>query len=48
MKIDKAIEQLCDVLSGLSEDKRIDAINLAREAIHKISPFKAEPVDFIR
>lgn len=29
-------------------DKRIEAINLVREMLHEISPFKSEPVDFVR
>lgn len=35
-------------LSGLSGDDLIQAINQMREAIHEHSPFKSEPVDFVR
>ena len=33
-------------LLGLHE--KVEAINMARQAIHEISPFKSEPVDFVR
>jgi ParB-like chromosome segregation protein Spo0J len=42
------IETLVEELSSLEIDERIEAINRLREAIHKISPFSSEPVDFIR
>lgn len=35
-------------LAGLDTDARIEAINAIREALHQISPFKSEPVDFVR
>ena len=35
-------------LSALGLDERIEAINIIREALHQISPFKSEPVDFVR
>ena len=37
-----------DALSGLSGDELIEKINELREAIHKHSPFKTEPTDFVR
>lgn len=40
----KAVEGLKD----LSGDELVSAINAVREAIHKFSPFAAEPVDFVR
>lgn len=33
---------------GLTLDAKVDYINQLREAIHEISPFKDEPVDFVR
>lgn len=33
---------------GLSLSEKVDYINTLREAIHEISPFKDEPVDFVR
>lgn len=35
-------------LSDLPLDKRVDAINELREALHNVSPFKTEPVDFVK
>jgi ParB-like chromosome segregation protein Spo0J len=33
---------------NLPLDERVDFINSVREALHNISPFKSEPVDFVR
>ena len=38
------IKQMAD----MPLDKKVDAINRLREALHEISPFKNEPVDFVR
>lgn len=35
-------------LSSLDIDARVDAINELREALHAVSPFSTEPVDFVR
>lgn len=35
-------------LANLSIDDRAEVVNQLREAIHEISPFKAEPVDFVK
>jgi len=35
-------------IDSLPLDQKIDAINELRQAIHEISPFKSEPVDFVR
>ena len=42
--IAKIESQLCE----MSGDELIFEINAMREAIHKYSPFKSEPVDFVR
>lgn len=42
--IAKIESQLCE----MSGDELITEINAMREAIHKYSPFKSEPVDFVR
>jgi len=42
------IEKLIVHLSSMSGDERVQAINAVREAIHQVSPFKSEPVDFVR
>jgi ParB-like chromosome segregation protein Spo0J len=47
----KFIKYFDEILSNISEmplKERVDAINLLREKIHSISPFKNEPVDFIK
>lgn len=45
------ISRICGLVARLDcfeLDVKVDAINRVREAIHGISPFKAEPVDFVR
>lgn len=44
----KILLDLIESLSGLNGDELVDAINDSREAIHAISPFKTEPVDFVK
>jgi ParB-like chromosome segregation protein Spo0J len=38
---------LSGVLAGLSENQRIEALNYVRGALHKVSPFRDEPIDFV-
>lgn len=45
------IEKLSEIIQladSLPIDEKIDFINMARELIHGISPFKNEPVDFVK
>lgn len=35
-------------ISGLDLDAKVEAINSIRETLHGISPFKTEPVDFVK
>lgn len=37
-----------DILEKMDVDQLVNAINLLREKIHSFSPFKSEPVDFVR
>lgn len=37
-----------DEMRALPLDELVDAINKAREALHEISPFSSEPVDFVK
>ena len=37
-----------DALKDMPLDERVCVINQLREAIHKVSPFASEPVDFVR
>jgi ParB-like chromosome segregation protein Spo0J len=44
LKVVKAIE----AISSLPLEEKVDAINTIRAALHEISPFKDEPVDFVK
>lgn len=46
--MDKLKEQLLEQLNSLEFDAKIEFINNIRELIHQNSPFKNEPVDFVR
>ena len=48
MNIKQATEMIHEALSGLDQDEAVEAINVLREAIAEHSPFKSEPVDFVR
>ena len=41
------LTQLCEEIAALPEAEKIAALNKARQALHEISPFKAEPVDCV-
>ena len=41
-------EELTKEFEMLTVKERVDAVNSIRESIHEISPFKDEPVDFIK
>lgn len=43
-----SIEQTIKEIAELPIAERIEAINNIRAALHEISPFKSEPVDFVR
>ena len=47
MTIMNLTRDLVSMLSGLDEEQRVLAINEVRRAIHEVSPFKDEPVDFV-
>lgn len=46
--IEKLVGELISELSGLSEPDLVSSINFIREQIHNVSPFKNEPVDFVK
>jgi ParB-like chromosome segregation protein Spo0J len=49
MSIDKELLDLCAKLAAISDDdERIAALNQARESLHRLSPLKHHPVDFVR
>lgn len=41
------LTQLCEEIAALPEDEKVKALNRARSELHKISPFKSEPVDCV-
>jgi len=43
-----SIKQTLTNIAELDIEERIEAINILREEIHEISPFKHEPVDFVK
>lgn len=45
---DKLIASVIAAIDALDGAERIDAINAVRAAVHEVSPFKSEPVDFVR
>lgn len=46
--IKSRIKEFCDEINECELDEKIEMINDIRESIHQISPFKSEPVDFVR
>ena len=46
--IEVATEELIRQLTALDGDELVSALNEVRYKIHKMSPFKNEPVDFVR
>lgn len=42
------IKAILQKMKDLNVDEKVDCINLMRELIHNESPFKTEPVDFVR
>ena len=42
------IAEIVAAIEGLPLAEKIDALNTVREALHKISPFKSEPVDYVK
>ena len=41
-------DEFISKIDALGIDDKVDAINQLREKLHSISPFKSEPVDFVR
>lgn len=46
--VDNLEEQIDDALTGLSLEERVESINRLRAVIANHSPFRGEPVDFVR
>ena len=47
-KLESVIDNIVNYISQLPFKDKVQAINDVREAIHRISPFSSEPVDFVR
>lgn len=41
-------QSYCIEIDSMPMDKKVDVINQMREMLHAISPFKTEPVDFVK
>lgn len=46
--ITSQVQELCAALEAMGFADKVDALNEARAALHAVSPFKQEPVDFVR
>ena len=44
----KVMEDSLSFLADLEQEERVEAINKLREIIHSYSPFKENPVDFVK
>lgn len=44
----KAAQIICDHLEKLELDEKVEALNAVRFMLHEVSPFKSEPVDFVK
>lgn len=42
------IAALSEAIQGMEREEAIETLNLCRETLHEIGPFKNEPVDFVR
>ena len=48
MEVEDFARIFTERLLDLEKDERVIALNLIREKLHEVSPFKDEPVDFVR
>jgi ParB-like chromosome segregation protein Spo0J len=47
--IDKRTKELCDlILQMTSDDEKVEALNYVRSELHKTSPLKHHPVDYVK
>jgi|TARA_R110000782_G_scaffold64542_1_gene131517 ParB-like chromosome segregation protein Spo0J len=42
------LDEIIAIIKDLNFDDKVNAINVIREKVHEVSPFKNEPVDFVR
>lgn len=48
MTIEQITELLLTELSSLALDEKVECLNYVREKLHEVSPFKNEPVDYVK
>lgn len=48
MEYINSLEKILDYLQGLEQDDLVLSLNEIRERLHSVSPFKDEPVDFVK
>jgi len=48
MNLTRLRQDIIRGIKGLDLEEKVEAINAMREALHEVSPFKSEPVDFVR
>lgn len=46
--VEGLVDQICHQIEDMDLDSKVSALNLVREKLHKVSPFKSEPVDFVK
>lgn len=46
--LQKHAQIICDNIKLMDLDGQVEVLNQVREMLHEVSPFKAEPVDFVR
>lgn len=46
--IHSMVDEICSKIGAMELDDKVKAINAVREKVHAISPFKHEPVDFVK
>lgn len=42
------VKNIVEALKNMPEEDRVNELNNIREALHEVSPFKNEPIDFVR
>lgn len=47
-EIQEITDLLIEIIDGVQLNQKIEILNYVRERLHEASPFKAEPVDFVR
>jgi len=48
MQYEYTLQTILEYIDGLPTEQKVEHINAMREKIHAISPFKSEPVDFVK